>query len=283
MYPMSPNPKSLDSSYRARAIPLGSARYWSWLFASEAARPPLLGVFALLAEWQMLTDPASEPTAARMKLAWWQEEIRRLIAQTPVHPIGVYLASLPRASEVDFSPLAAAVDASVAECSGVPLERSTELELHAAALRALPLGVASRLASAECNEDGLQNCLRSLAVADYLARTTRNYRRDARFGRVLFAVDELLAAGVDSADLNADPAPARLAGYLQQLRLRAARNYEIAAQELPADCRPQHRHLLISAALGLRHLQSRAATLESPRLQDMLLAWSTARRAQGKH
>ena len=280
---MSPILKTLDSSYRARAIPLGSVRYWSWLFASAEARPPLLGIFALLAEWRALTDPAAEPSAARMKLAWWQEEIRRLTARTPVHPIGVYLISLPRAAEVDFSPLTIAIEASVAECSGVPLESGEELEPHAAALRALPLAVASRLTAAECNDGGLQKCLHALAVGDYLARSIRDYRREARFGRVLFAVDELLAAGVDNADLNADPPPANLAGYLQQLRLRAARSYEAAVQALPPACRSAHRHLLISAALGLRHLQHGTASLESPRLQDMLLAWSTARRAQGKH
>ncbi|HEX3603567.1 MAG TPA: squalene/phytoene synthase family protein [Steroidobacteraceae bacterium] len=276
-------PKTLDGSYRARAIPLGSVRYWSWLFASAAARPPLLGIFALLAEWQALTDPGAEPSAARMKLAWWQEEIRRLINRAPAHPIGVYLTSLPGAGEVDFSPLADTVEAAVVECSGVPLERAEELEPHAGALRALPLAVASRLAAGACDEAGLQKCHQALAVADYLARSIRGYGRDARFGRVPFAVDELLAASVDNADLNADAPPANLAIYLQQLRLRAARSYEAAAQALPADCRSQHRHLLVSAALGLRHLQRRTATLESPRMQDMLLAWSTARRAEGTH
>jgi phytoene synthase len=273
--------KILDSSYRARAIPLGSVRYWSWLFASAAARPPLLGIYALLAEWQALTDPGTEASAGRMKLAWWQEEIRRLIARTPVHPISVYLASLPLAGEVDFGPLAATVEASVAECSGVPLERGAELEAHAGALRALPLEVASRLTAANANAGGLQTCMQALAVADYLARTTRAYRREARLGRVLFAVDELLAAGVDNADLCADPPPGNLSSYLQQLRARAARSYETVAQALPVDCRAQHRHLLIAAALGLKHLQRGTATLESPRVQDMLLAWVTARRAQG--
>jgi phytoene synthase len=255
-------------------------RYWSWLFASAAAQPPLLGIFALLAEWQALTDPGTEASAGRMKLAWWQEEIHRLIAGKPIHPIGMYLASLPRAGEVDFGPLAVAVDASVAECSGVPLERGAELEAHASALRALPLEVASRLTALDADVGGLQNCLRALATADYLARTTSNYRREARLGRVLFAVDELLAAGVDNADLCADPPPENLAKYLQQLRARAARSYETATLALPTNCRSQHRHLLVSAALGLKHLQRRTATLESPRLQDMLLAWSTARRAK---
>ncbi len=278
---MIPAPKTLDATYRARAVPLGSVRYWSWLFAAPLQRAPLLGVYALLAEWNALTDPATDASAARIKLAWWQEETQRLIARRPVHPICLYLAALPRASEVDFSPLGRAIDATIAEVSGVPLERSAELEPHACSLRAGPLGLASQLASDGLDAVGLGDCLRALAVADYLARMTRDYRRQARHGRVPFAVEELLAAGLDNADLCADQPPAKLEGYLSHLRAHAARSYEAAATALPDACRASERHLLVLAALGLKHVQRHTSGLESARLQDMLLAWSTARRAHG--
>jgi phytoene synthase len=276
---VNPVPKTLDTTYRARAIPLGSVRYWSWLFAAPAARAPLLAVYALLAEWNALMDPATEASASRIKLAWWQQEIQRLIARAPIHPICLYLASLPGADAVDFTPLSVAVDASLAELSGVPLERSAELEPHACALRAAPLGLASRLASGALDEAGLRTCLRALAAADYLARATRDYRRQARLGRVPFAVEELLAAGLDNSDLCADQPPPKLESYLLELRARATQSYETAARALPAVCRAQQRHLLVLAALGLKHLQRRTSSLESARWQDMLLAWSTARRA----
>jgi phytoene synthase len=273
--------KTLDATYKARAIPLGSVRYWSWLFASAAARAPLLGVYALLAEWSALTDPATEPSAGRIKLAWWQDEIRRLIARAPIHPICLFLASLPGAGDADFGPLSESVNAALAELSGVPLERGAELEPHACALRAAPLALASRLAFGTFDKNGLGTCLRALAVADHLARAIRDYRREARLGRVAFAVEELLAAGIDNADLCAEPPPAKLEVYLAQLQARATESYETAAAALPAACRSQHRHLLILAALGQKRLQRRTSTLESPRVQDMLLAWSTARRAHG--
>jgi phytoene/squalene synthetase len=275
-------PKTLDATYRARAIPLGSVRYWSWLFASATARAPLLGVYALLAEWNALQDPATDASASRIKLDWWQLEIQRLIAGAPLHPICVYLASLPRAADVDFTPLSLAIDASVAELSGVPLERSAELEPHACALRAAPLRIASRLSCGVLDEVGSANTLRALATAEYLARAIRDYRRQARLGRVPFAVEELLAAGLDNADLSAEHPPAKLHSYLQQLRARATRSYEAAALALPGACRARQRHLLVLAALGLKHLRLPTSSLESARLQDMLLAWSTARRSQGK-
>jgi phytoene synthase len=276
---MRPPQRTLDASYRARAIPLGSKRYWSWLFASAPARPPLLGIYALLAEWSALMDPATDRGAAHIKLGWWQEEVGRLIAGVPVHPIGAYLRSLPRASAVDFTPLAAAIDAAAAETTGVPLERSADLLPHAGALRANPLAVASRLAQENVDEAGLKACTQALALADYLSRSIGDYRRQARFGRIPFAVDELLAAGIDNADLTAGAAPPRLEDFLNHLRERAVHSYAIAAQTLPPAHRAQQRHLLVLAALGLDHLGNGAPILGSRGLRDMLLAWTTARRA----
>jgi phytoene synthase len=270
----------LDATYRSRAIPPGSARFWSWMFAAAAARAPLLGIYALLAEWNALMDPATEPGAARIKLAWWQDEIHRLRQGVPVHPIGIYLASLPHAGEVDFSPLSQSIDAAMAETNGAPLERGTDLEPQATALRAVPLQIASRLAAGNFEESSLAECTRALAVADYLSRSTRDYPREVRLGRVPFAVDELLSAGIDNADLAAGQPPAKLASYLQTLRRRAAEHYALAARALPGAQRSQQRHLLVLAALGLKQLnRGGPASFESPGMRDMLLAWSTARRA----
>jgi len=270
---------SLDASYRARALPAGSARHWSWLFASPESRPPLLGIYALLAEWSALMDPASEASAAHIKLAWWQEEMRRLAAGVPIHPISAYLKTLARAAPVDFAPLQQSIDAAAAEVAGAPLERGADLAPHAHALRAYPLAVASRLAGGNFDEPGLRECTQALAEAEHLSRLVADYRRAARAGRVPFAVDELMAAGIDNADLAAEQPPAHLASYLRLLRERAAQRYEFAAHVLPRAQRRQQRHLLVLAALGLKHLQQLPPIRKSWMPQDMLLAWNTARRA----
>jgi phytoene synthase len=272
-------PRTLDATYRARAIPIGSVRHLSWLFAAPAARPPLLGVYALQAEWNALMDPRTERSAAQIKLAWWQEEMRRLAEAAPVHPIGVYLAALPGAVGGAFAPLIAAIDAAAVEVSGAPLEHAADLLPHAQRLRANPLRVAAALSAAAeqsaAEQAGLQDCTGALAVGDYLARAIEEYRGEARAGRVAFAVDELLAADIDNAALAADhPAP-RLSAYLAMLRQRAADQYVLAAQLLPPRARRSQRHLLVLAALG-------AARLRQPRprgLRALYLAWTTARGA----
>jgi phytoene/squalene synthetase len=255
-------------------------RYWSWLFACAAARPALLGIYALLAEWRALTDPASEPDAARIKMGWWQEETRRLLAGTPVHPITLYLLAQPRAAAVDLSPLVRSVDAAAMEMNGAPLEHATDLVPHAQALEGEPLAVAARLAGGPLDETALRACTQALAVAEYLSRSVTGYRREARFGRVPFAVDELMSFHIDNADLSLDQPPDHLQAYLRQLRVQADRHYQSAADSLPASQRSLQRHLLVSAALGRKHLENNAPA-PALSLQDMLLAWRTARRANG--
>jgi phytoene synthase len=243
------------------------------------SRAPLLGIYALGAEWQALMDPATESAVAHLKLAWWQEEMQRLIAGSPVHPIGIYLAALPRATVVDFTPLLTAVNAAAHQVGGVPLERGADLEPQSSALWGGPLTLASRLAAEVPDQANLQKCTDALAAAHCLSRAIRHYRRDARIGRVPFAIDELIAARVDNDELIADPPPAHLESYLDLLRARAVQYFESAAQVLPRAERRPHRHLLVLAALGKTHLHTRAPKLPRRRLQDMLLAWTTARRA----
>jgi len=260
-------------------VPPGTARYWSWLFAAAESRAPLLGIYALGAEWQALMDPATEISVAHLKLVWWQEEMHRLAQGSAVHPISVYLAALPRAAAVDFTPLSVAVAAAAAQVSGAPLERGSDLEPQSRALWGGPMALASQLADDVRDEAGLRNCTSALAAADYLSKAIRGYRREARVGRVPFAIDELLAAGVDNDDLTTDPPPPHLQSYLDGLRKRAAQYFETAAEALPRAQRARHRHLLVLSALGQAHLKRRAPAPGRRRLKDMFLAWTTARRA----
>jgi phytoene synthase len=271
--------KPLDATYKTRALPPGTARYWSWLFAAAESRAPLLGIYALGAEWQALMDPATEISVAHLKLAWWQEEMRRLAQGSAVHPISVYLAALPRAAQVDFTPLSVAVTAAAAQVSGAPLERGSDLEPQSRALWGDPMALASQLADDVRDEAGLRNCTSALAAADYLSKAIRDYRREARVGRVPFAIDELMAAGVDNDDLATDPPPPQLQRYLDGLRRRAAQYFETAAEMLPRAQRDRHRHLLVLAALGRAHLNSLVPAPERRQLKNMLLAWTTARHA----
>jgi phytoene synthase len=255
-------------------------RYWSWLFAAPAAREPLLGMYALGAEWRALSDPGTDPGVAQVKLAWWREEIRRLCAGAPAHPITRHVAALPRAADADFARLEATVDAAAAEVAGVPVERAADLEPHAAALHGIPLEVAARLAGPCCDWGAVQACTAAVATADYLTRAHGDHRREARRGRIAFPVDELLAAGIGNDDLAADAPSPPLAHYLDGVRRRAAGFFGVAAGALDPGDRPALRHLAVITRLGSRHLAAGGGASGADfRFADLYNAWSAARRA----
>jgi 15-cis-phytoene synthase len=267
----------------ARAIPAGSARHWSYVFAAQPVRAPLLGVYALLAEWLALLDPATELSVAQLKLAWWREEMTRLSAGAALHPVSRFLASQPGAEALHFSILTETLDAAMLEISGVPLELGEQLEAHSTALFAVPLRIASLIAGQQSfptlDRAALDHCTQTLAVAQYLARALREYRRAAGSGRVLFAVDELLQAGIENHDLVMPQAPPHLQAYLDDLRRRADSSFRDVAKQLPTSARADLRHVLVLAALGRKHLHTAAGGSALAVLKDMLLAWTTARRA----
>jgi phytoene synthase len=249
-------------------------------------REPLLGIYALLAEWRTLMDPAVELAAAHLKLAWWREEIERLARGAPVHPVSRYIASLPRAgppdSEVDFASLVKTLEAAARQIGGAPLERGAELEAHAAALWALPLATAARLAGEPAHglAEAVHRAEAALAAAEYLNDAIAGYRRAARFGRVAFPVDELLAANVEDADLCAAEPPLHLQSYLEELRRRAVRYCAQVSAALPRSEHAPMRHLLVLAAFGERQASGGRNALRP--LRELYLAWSTARRASGR-
>jgi 15-cis-phytoene synthase len=260
------------------------------LFAAREAREPVLGIYALLAEWRALMDPGTEMSVAQTKLAWWRGEMGRIAAGSPVHPITRYLADFPHAAAIDFAPLMRTVEAAAAQVAGVPLERGEELEAHADALYGQPLLIAAllsgadRVGSASGHRSALHDCVAALAAAEYLTRAIADYAREARAGRIPFAVDELLAAEIDNDDLVAAEPPPRLRTYLNRLRERAAGYYSNAAAALAPEERPPLRHLLVLAALGAKHLSDSNRRSGHPsgadfRLADLYNAWNTARRA----
>jgi phytoene synthase len=269
----------LEEPYRSRAAPPGSVRYLSWLFAAPESRDALIGIYALSAEWRALIDPETGFEAAGIKLAWWREEVARLARGAPLHPITRFLAALPRAALVDFARLNASLEAAARQIAGAPLEHAAELEPHGAALWATPLMTAAQLSRnlARGSEPAVQSAVAALGAAQYLQESVADYRRDALRGRVIFPVDELLAAGIEDGDLTAPTPPQALLAYLTGLRARAERLFGEAADGLPEAERPALRHLLVLAALGAR--RSRGDGTGAFRPADVYQAWVTARRA----
>jgi len=70
----------------------GSSLYYSLLFLPPAERTTLTALYALRRELDEPADECADAGVARARLAWWQEELARVLAGRPRHPVTRLLA-----------------------------------------------------------------------------------------------------------------------------------------------------------------------------------------------
>ena len=223
---------------------------------------------------------------AHLKLAWWQEEIAATRPRrTAVIPITRFLARAAAAARVDFAPLDASLEAAARQIAGAPLEHGTELEAHSARAargaahdRRAPC---RRAAPESGRRDSAERAVAALAAAD-ISQTRSPITGAMRLAGVsIFPVDELLAAGIEDADLIAAEPPAHLQAYLEGLRRRAARalcrrRRAVAARRAGTRCAICWFLRRSAPSICASARRARAARV---RPADLYLAWTTARRA----
>ena len=87
--------------------PADTDLYYSLIFADTSRRAGGFALHALAAEIDAIPRSVSDPGIARVKLAWWHEELTRLDAGRPRHPLTCQLATATSAAAPDFATLLA--------------------------------------------------------------------------------------------------------------------------------------------------------------------------------
>jgi phytoene synthase len=140
--------------------PLGSDLYYSLVFAAPSERRASYALHALLAEIDAIPRTCSDRGVARVKLAWWREELARLLAGQARHPVTRSLAACVAETTIDFNRLQEFPDAveTVLDWNGPPGEAAFadyltraygSLWRHWALLNSAPLNAASDNATVE--------------------------------------------------------------------------------------------------------------------------------------
>jgi phytoene synthase len=110
------------------APPAGSPRWYAWLFTPSRARDIAALLFALETEWRSIVAKSLDHGVAHLKLHWWREEIQRLAADQPRHPLAQALAAAaPNAGDL-CGPLADFLTSLELELAEVAIDDEAELE-----------------------------------------------------------------------------------------------------------------------------------------------------------
>ena len=272
---------SPDEYCQKKAAASGSSFYYSFLFLPPLRRRAITALYAYCREVDDVVDEMQDPEVARARLAWWSDEIGRLYAGDPQHPVTRALA--PHLSAFDIRR-----DSLLLVLEGMAMDLQQNRYLDYAALARYchnVAGVVGELSAGifGASQERTYEYARKLGLALQLTNIIRDVGEDARRGRVYLPLDELQRHGVRVADLLEGR---YVEGYLPLMRLQAQRARSVYAEALaalPAADRPAQRPGLVMAAIyatlldeiereDFRVLHQRVALTP---LRKLWIAWRT--------
>jgi phytoene synthase len=218
----------------------------SFRLLPEPRRQGMTVLYAFCREVDDVVDEMTDPAVARMKLAWWRNELASVYDGTPQHPVA--LALRPVAAE--FGLPREHFDA-IIDGMAMDLEQSRYLDFATLERYCHCVAGVVGLLSAEIfgyEVPATRAYANELGIAFQLTNIIRDVGEDARRGRIYLPQDELQRFGVSAADIlgsRATPAFKRLMAF-QVERARAAYARALAALP-PRDRRAQRPGLMMAA------------------------------------
>lgn len=230
-----------------KAVQSGSSFYYSFLFLPPERRRAITALYAFCREVDDVVDECSDKSVARMKLAWWRNEIGATYRGAPQHPVARALAEVAPRFNLAEAHLNEIID-------GMEMDLDFVRYPSFEALKAYCHRVASVVGLLSAEIFGYQDrrtleYAADLGMAFQLTNIIRDVGEDARRGRVYLPLDELGRHGVAESDILR----ARESSGVRQLMEfqidRALGYYRGAFGKLPAADRSAQRPGIIMAAI----------------------------------
>jgi phytoene synthase len=273
---------SPDAYCEEKAAQSGSSFYYSFRFLPPERRRAITALYAFCREVDDVVDGVADPGVARLKLAWWRNEVAAVFGGAPRHPVGLALVPTVAAFTLREEHFQAVID-------GMTMDLEQNRYLDFAMLERYCHRVAGvvGLMSAEIfgyRDPATREYARDLGIAFQLTNIIRDVGEDARRGRIYLPQDELERYGVTAADLFQRRATPAFAALMAHQLARARAFYAQALAALPTVDRRAQRPGLIMAAIylallnaiernGFRVLDRRIALTP---LAKAWIAWKTA-------
>lgn len=222
-----------DEYCQQKAVQSGSSFYYSFLFLPPERRRAITALYAYCREVDDVVDECTDAGVARTKLVWWREEVGKLYAGKPQHPVTQALAPALATYDIQQQHMLELIDgmAMDLEYNRYPDFDTLKLYCHRVA------GVVGLMSAGIFGYSDKQTLAYApeLGLAFQLTNIIRDVGEDARRNRIYLPLDELQRFGVAEADIQA----ARESESFQKLMAfqidRALGHYDSAFSKLP-DC-----------------------------------------------
>ncbi len=278
-----------DQYCQEQAARSGSSFYYSFLFLEPRERRDITALYAFCRAVDDAVDEPGDPAVARARLEWWREELGRLYAGRPQHPVS--RALVPAIERCD---LAQESFTEIIDGMEMDLDHAGYADFHELALYLHRVAGVVGVLSAEIfgyeNRQTLKYA-HTLGLAFQLTNIIRDVGEDARRGRIYLPRDELARFGVPERDVLETRHSAAFQRLMAFQLARAQEHYQRAEDLLPEVDRWRQRAGLVMAAIYRATLDEIAADgfhvldrrMALTPLRKFWLAWRTLRRERRRH
>lgn len=265
----------------ARAAASGSSFYYAFRFLPGDRRRAITAFYAFCREVDDIVDECHEPSVAQAKLAWWRDEVARLYAGNPGHPVTRALREAVEHDGPAQEQLLEILDGMQMDLSQTRYPDFKQLRLYCHRVAGVVGEVSAQIFGH--TERATLKYAALLGLAFQLTNIIRDVGEDARRGRIYLPQSDLAEFGVAEADLLAGRASEAFTRLMEFQYQRAIATYDQALTLLPAADRKAQRPGLIMAAIyrtlldeirrdGYPVLRYRTAL---PPLRKLWIAWRT--------
>ena len=230
-----------------KAAKSGSSFYYSFMFLPAERRQAITALYAFCREVDDVVDECHDLSLAQTKLEWWRQEVGRVYAGTPTHPVGHALKDVIKGFRLPQEQLLEIID-------GMAMDLSQTRYLDFKGLQLYCYRVASVVGLLAAEIFGYQDrqtlkYAHDLGLAFQLTNIIRDVGEDARRGRIYLPIEDLQRFEVPAKDLL----EARYSDAFRELMAfqaeRAEKFYDQAFAQLPAIDRKAQRPGLVMAAI----------------------------------
>ena len=238
---------SPDEYCQKKAADSGSSFYYSFLFLPPHRRRAITALYAFCREVDDVVDECPDPQLAAIKLAWWRQELAKLYAGQPEHPVTQALLPVLGEFNLPQEQLLEIIDG-----MAMDLEQTRYLDFKALSLYCYRVASVVGLLAAEIfgsQDRQTQKYALDLGMAFQLTNIIRDVGEDARRGRVYLPIDELQRFDVPVADVLNARQTDNFRRLMEFQIERAEQYYAQAMAALPAIDRKAQRPGLVMAAI----------------------------------
>jgi phytoene synthase len=236
-----------DDYCQQKAAASGSSFYYSFLFLPPERRAAITALYAFCREVDDVVDECQDVAPAAVRLEWWRQEVERIAAGQPQHPVGQALQAAGKRFNLPREHLLEIIDGMEMDLQQARYPDFKHLSLYC-------YRVASVVGLLAAEIFGFQDrqtlkYAHDLGIAFQLTNIIRDIGEDARRGRIYIPVEELRQFNIPAADILQNRYSDNFTALMRFQLQRAEHYYDQAFRQLPAIDRKTQRPGLVMAAI----------------------------------